>query len=179
MFKHILIPLDGSPLAEAALPAALKLASELDSTITLVRVVRPPYVVTNVGGSTYAELVMGLRQKAIEEATAYLKAFQGSLRQQGYVVHSHVCEGESPAELILEVAEAQDIDLIVMCTHGRGGLSRWVYGSVADKVLRYAHVPVLLVRADLRRAKMQPVIATNGHVQATTEEQYQPEAAGV
>jgi nucleotide-binding universal stress UspA family protein len=171
MFKHILVPLDGSPLAEAALPAALKLASELGSKITLVRVVRPPYVVTNVGGSGYAELIVGLREKAVEEATTYLKAYQGSLRQQGYVVHSHVCEGESPAELILEVAEAQDIDLIIMCTHGRGGLSRWVYGSVADKVLRYAHVPVLLVRAEQRRNSALPIAATNGHVK---EEYYQP-----
>lgn len=165
MFKHILVPLDGSPLAEVALPAALKLASESGSKITLVRVVRPPYVVTNVGGSSYAELIMSLREKAIEEATAYLKAHQGSLRQQGYVVHTHVCEGESPAELILEVAEAQDVDLIVMCTHGRGGISRWVYGSVADKVLRYAHAPVLLVRAEQQQAAIhtQPVAEMNGH----------------
>lgn len=147
MFKHILVPLDGSHLAEAALPAALALASRFDGEITLLRVVRPPYIMTNTGGAVYAELLVALRDQMHEEATAYLKNYQGSLRQQGYVAHSHITEVEPVAEAILDVAEALGVDTIVMSTHGRGGMSRWVYGSVADKVLRGATVPVLLIRA--------------------------------
>lgn len=147
MFKHLLVPLDGSHLAETALPAALVLASQFESEITLLRVVRPPYVATNVGGGAYAEMIIGLRDLARDEATTYLKGHQGSLRQQGYKVHAHLNEGESVAEIILDVAAGLGIDTIVMSTHGRGGLGRWVYGSVADKVLRSACVPVLLVRA--------------------------------
>jgi nucleotide-binding universal stress UspA family protein len=148
MFKHILVTLDGSPLAEAALPAALAMASQFESEITLLRVVRPPYITTNVGGSAYADMVLGLRDLARTEATTYLKGHQGSLRQQGYKVHAHMSEGESVAEIILDVAAGLGVDTIVMSTHGRGGIGRWVYGSVADKVLRHACVPVLLVRAE-------------------------------
>ena len=62
-------------------------------------------------------------------------------------MHTQVTEGENVADALLEVAAALGVDTIVMSTHGRGGLSRWVFGSVADKVLRYANVPVLLIRA--------------------------------
>jgi nucleotide-binding universal stress UspA family protein len=147
MFKHLLLPLDGSPLGEMALPAALELATHFDSEITLLQVVRPPYIATHVGGGAYAEMILGLRDLARAEATAYLKGHQGSLRQQGHRVHAHLSEGESVAELIVDAAASLDVDTIVMSTHGRGGLGRWVYGSVADKVLRSACVPVLLVRA--------------------------------
>ncbi|HEX6387373.1 MAG TPA: universal stress protein [Anaerolineae bacterium] len=148
MFKRILVPLDGSRLAEAALPAAIELASKFDSVVTLLRVVQPPQLVmTHTDGSIYAELLTNLRQQAEEDAALYLKAHQNLLRQQGYSVHSHISEGEPVAEIILEVAANRDCDTIVMSTHGRGGISRWVFGSVADKVLRQANVPVLLIRA--------------------------------
>lgn len=148
MFKRILIPLDGSRLAEAALPAALELASKFDSQVTLLRVVQPPQLLlTHTDGSVYAELLTSLRQQADEEAGLYLKALQNSLRQQGYRVQAHVTEGEPVAEVILEVVTGLGCDMIVMSTHGRGGISRWVFGSIADKVLRQANVPVLLIRA--------------------------------
>lgn len=156
MFKHLLVPLDGSHLAEGALPVAMELASRFDSEITLLRVVRPPYIVSSVGGSAYAEMLMDLREQAHTEATDYLRALQGSLRQQGYPAHAHATEGEATAEIILDVAAELRVDTIVMSTHGRGGISRWVFGSVADKVLQRATVPVLLIRAqdgELRWAK--------------------------
>lgn len=146
MFKHLLIPLDGSPLAEKALPAALELAGRFNSQITLLRVIQPPYVLTNVGGSNYAALFTALRDQAEEEAKSYLTIQQNSLRQQGYQVHAQIMNGEPIAEIILQVAETSQADTIVMSTHGRGGFSRWVYGSVADRILRYANIPVLLIR---------------------------------
>ncbi len=148
MFQHLLVPLDGSHLAEVAIPAALEIARRFDSQITLVRVVRPPQItLATTEGAVFTELLNDLRQQEIQEATTYLKSMQGSLRQQGYVVHTHLIEGEPIADLILEVAEGLDVDGIVMSTHGRSGLSRWVFGSVAEKVLRGAAVPVVLIRA--------------------------------
>ncbi|RMG89306.1 MAG: universal stress protein [Chloroflexi bacterium] len=148
MFKKILVPLDGSHLAEMAIPYALELASRFEAEITLLRVVQPPQLImADVSGGVYAELLVEMRKQAENEARTYLKGLQGELRQQGYTVHAHLAEGEPVAEVILEVADGLDIDTIVMSTHGRSGLSRWVYGSVADKVLRQARVPVVLIRA--------------------------------
>lgn len=148
MFQHLLVPLDGSHLAEVAIPAALEIARRFDSQITLVRVVRPPQILlATTEGAVFTELLNDLRQQETQEATTYLKSLQGSLRQQGYVVHTHLIEGEPVADLILEVANGLDVDGIVMSTHGRSGLSRWVFGSVAEKVLRGAAVPVVLIRA--------------------------------
>ena len=151
MFKHILVPLDGSFLAEAALPPALALAAKFGSTLTLLRVTSVPsvYYADPYGGG--AELLVEMREQARADTAAYLKARKGELRQQGYTVHTQALEGESPADAILEVAESQKVDTIVMSTHGRGGVARWVYGSVADKVLRHAEVPILLVRAKEER----------------------------
>lgn len=148
MFSHIMVPLDGSHLAEAALPPAIELASKFNSKISLVWVIQPPHLImTAANGSVYAQLLTEMRHQSEQDAHNYLRAHQGSLRQQGYEVQAQVTEGENIADALLQVAASQQIDAIVMSTHGRGGLSRWVFGSVADKVLRYAEVPVLLIRA--------------------------------
>lgn len=147
MFRHLLVPLDGSQLAEAALAPASALAARFDSEITLLQVVPAPHASTGTRGTPLAELLSDLRSQAYQEVQRYLKARQAILRRQGHIVHRHVTGGDSIAEIILEVASGQGIDGIVMSTHGRGGLSRWVYGSVADKVLRHARVPVLLIQA--------------------------------
>lgn len=148
MFKHLLVPLDGSLLAEAALPVAVEIASRFDSDLTLLRVTRPPAVASSMGQPVYAERLGELRDWACEEATGYLKQIQNTLRQQGYKVQIHVTEGEPAADVILETAAGFGIDTIVMSTHGRSGISRWVFGSVADRVLRQSNIPVLIVRAN-------------------------------
>ena len=148
MFNHILLPLDGSHLAEAALPATMELASKFNSEITLVRVLQPPHLImTAANGSVYAQLLTEMRNQSEQDAHLYLRNHQGSLRQQGYIVHTQVVEGENVVDALLQVASSLGVDTIVMSTHGRGGVSRWVFGSVADKVLRHAEVPVLLIRA--------------------------------
>lgn len=153
MFQHILVPLDGSPLAEAAIAPALALADKFGSKITLLRVAAQPYLPTDGLSASYAELISGLREQALADARAYLSAQQGSLRQQGYNIQAQVTELEPVAEAILDVADADKIDMIVMSTHGRGGITRWVYGSVADRVLRHAHVPVLLIRPERQHSE--------------------------
>ena len=147
MFKNILIPLDGSHLAEAAIPAALELASRFDSKICLLRVTRTPYVASGLDGSAYAELIVTLRQQELAEADEYLQMIQRMLREKNYRVETFVREGEPTPEVILDIASEAAVDTIVMSTHGRGGVSRWVFGSVADRVLRQSDIPVVLIRA--------------------------------
>ncbi len=147
MFEHLLVPLDGSRLAEAALPAALRLATAFSADITLVQVIQPPYMASPADGAAYFELLLEMKKNVVAEARSYLAGLEGSLRQQGYRVHRHLTEGHPVAPIILRVARDLGADTIVMSTHGRGGLSRWVYGSVADRLLRLAEIPVVLVRA--------------------------------
>jgi len=145
-FKRILVPLDGSSLAERALPLATTMARKFDSQIFLLRVLDiSAMTVPTWHLESPPNWVVESRKHAHEEVENYLKARQNELREQGFEVHS-VLRGTSPAEDILEIATAKDIDLIVMSTHGRGGLARWALGSVADKVMRHSHCPVLLVR---------------------------------
>jgi len=144
-FKHILVPLDGSKLAESALPDAFALARLSQAQVTLLQVLPPIEQVITVDSDHpiyIDEQFTHQRFKALE----YLKSV---CRRMGYnlaMVKLQVEMG-TVAETIIDYAHSQPIDLIVMATHGRSGLQRWVYGSVADKVLRGADVPVLLIRA--------------------------------
>jgi nucleotide-binding universal stress UspA family protein len=145
-FKRVLVPLDGSPLAERALPVAMALAQKLDSTIVLFRAleISAPSI-----PALYPDTALSLAREAHEhvrtEVEQYLAAKEGELEGQGYDVEVELRD-EPPAEGILDTASAMEIDLIVMSTHGRGGLARWTFGSVADKVARHSPCPVLLVR---------------------------------
>ncbi|MCP5095881.1 MAG: universal stress protein [Chloroflexi bacterium] len=148
MFKHILLPLDGSPFAEAALPAVVQLASQFQSKVTLLQVVQSPAVIPHAGGSTYADVLLDLNEYAKSEVSSYLNSQKRWLESQVESVGLSIVQYEPVAEAILDAVDKLNVDTIVMSTHGRGGLSRWMYGSVADKVLRYATVPVLLIRAN-------------------------------
>lgn len=144
MFDHLLVPLDGSDLSEAALPMATAVANKFRSKITLISAVHIPYFIGE--GIDFAELYDNLSQNQEQETKAYLQSKQRALLDAGFHVDIHLVVGEPPAEAILHTADERAIDTIVMSTHGRGGLMRWVFGSVTDQVLRKATVPVLLVR---------------------------------
>jgi len=90
--------------------------------------------------------IQGVLETAEEDAQAYLSAVAGRLAEQGLNVTTATSSG-SVANCIIEYAEANQMDLIAMCTHGRTGLARWALGSVADRVLRAGSTPILLVRA--------------------------------
>ena len=147
MFKRILIPLDGSALAEKALPSAIALAHQFGSKLILIRMVEVSYPtllsphLTSATAVTMSESY----EQAHRAAEAYLLAQQKALQQDGLDVEVIMCEA-TPADGILYTASEYHIDCIVMSTHGRGGLARWTLGSVADKVARHAPCPVLLVR---------------------------------
>jgi nucleotide-binding universal stress UspA family protein len=146
VFKSILVPLDGSPLAERALPAALALGQKFGSQIILLRVLDIP---VPTPPTSRPEVTIGwvreARQHAHQEAASYLEAVQGELDRQG-IKTKILLRDTAPAEDILDVAGAEDIDLIVMSSHGRSGLARWTFGSVAEKVARHSPCPVLLIR---------------------------------
>ncbi|WP_420631525.1 universal stress protein [Candidatus Leptofilum sp.] len=145
MFNHLLVPLDGSELAEAALPLATAVAKKFGSRITLVSAVHLPYYVGD--GLDFAEVYGDISQNMEDEAKTYLQAKQRELITAGFHVDIEIVIGQPPAEAILQTAVNKVADTIVMSTHGRGGVMRWVFGSVADKVLRNADVPILLARA--------------------------------
>jgi nucleotide-binding universal stress UspA family protein len=147
VYEKILVPLDGSKLAEVALSHVEQLAWELHSSLILLRVVKPPRSLEY----PRAEDLMALNREreAVfkREAETYLAAQRGELRTKKIKVSTRVIVSEAVALAILDFAEQEGVHLIAMSTHGRSGVSRWVYGSVAEKVLQGASCPVLLIRA--------------------------------
>jgi nucleotide-binding universal stress UspA family protein len=148
-YGRILVPLDGSELAEQVLPHVKALIRPNHTRVFLVSV-----LTTGLGDRTVALLTSyppGLRlaTTALHHAEVqwqrYLRSVAAVLRGHGAVVHLAVRQG-SPADEILAHAAEVEADLISMTTHGLSGMSRWVYGNVAGKVLQGAHSPVLLVR---------------------------------
>jgi nucleotide-binding universal stress UspA family protein len=141
---HILIPLDGSALAEQVLAHAVALGKPMQAAYTLLQAIDPVIL-----GYTPAAYAMGLDELIIEQeraaAQSYLAEIAERLRAESLRVATHVAIGPS-ATAILDYAHAHRVDLIALATHGRGGLQRWLLGSVADKVVRGASVPVLVYR---------------------------------
>lgn len=144
-YEHILVPLDNSKLAELALPDAVTLAQLNNAAITLLHVI-PPSHLPNANFPITPVLIDQFIDDQRRLALDYLGEVRNHLRTEGITIHIAVEVGLA-AETIIDYAAEYQVDLIVMSTHGRSGLQRWVYGSVADKVLRGAHVPVVLVRA--------------------------------
>jgi nucleotide-binding universal stress UspA family protein len=146
MYKRILVPLDGSQLSECSLEHAKTIAIGCQvSEVVLLRVVTPlsPYVVGTLAVSGEAILrAAELRNQT--EVKDYLKKVGDDLRKADIVVQVVSLDG-SPAEEILDYAQNNEVDMIIMTTHGRSGPSRWLIGSVADKVIRNATVPVLMM----------------------------------
>jgi nucleotide-binding universal stress UspA family protein len=146
LYKRILVPLDGSELAERALPHAAEIARRFEGNIWLVRVSLAWEYVQGPAGAMapYSDVVL---ERDRETAVEYLSHIGAHLARPGLRLTTEVLSGPV-AEAIVDYARTEKIDLIVMSTHGRSGLSRWVYGSVADKVLRGAHCPTLIIRGE-------------------------------
>lgn len=143
MYERMLIPLDGSAVAEVVLPFAEGLARPLDLQMTLVRVVEPLRHLPAEGA--YLVNYNQVLAEQAKESQGYLEEVRGRLERKGFKVTAEVRTG-LPAEMILEVAAEQKADVIAMCTHGRTGLKRLLFGSVAQQVLSRSPLPVLLVR---------------------------------
>jgi nucleotide-binding universal stress UspA family protein len=142
VYKRILLSLDGSALAEEALPHAVAQAEHFQAELIFLRVLKPLGEQFNISlaAAKYAEEVTR------ELAREYLERVATGVRARGVSVRVITVEG-NPHEGIVSCAEAEQVDLIVLCTRGHSGLSRWLIGSVADRVVRGAGLPVLLVSA--------------------------------
>lgn len=141
---HILIPLDGSPLAEQAIDRALWLGRLTGARYTLLRVVEPMMRGFYID-DTAPSIDVVAQETAWRQATRYVAEVAGRLRKRGLTVSTDTRIGK-PASEIREFAEGYGVDLIAMATHGRGGVQRLLLGSVADKILRGAMVPLLVTR---------------------------------
>jgi nucleotide-binding universal stress UspA family protein len=146
MYARILVPLDGSERAERALPVAARIACASGAQVILLRVVRVPVPLTSVFAPTTYDAAPAASMEASEsQAKEYLEQIAGSPTLAGLATEIVVPVG-APAAAILDAVGAHAADLIVMCSHGATGLTRWVLGSVAQHVARHAPVPVLVLR---------------------------------
>lgn len=148
MYRRVLVPLDGSRLAEGILPLVLLITGPLDLEVVLVRVVPPITPQALEGTGPFMVDVVATR---LEEAREYLTAVAIDLRKRGVRVMIEARAGEPVTELVAAAREP-GADLIAMTTHGRSGFGRLLFGSVAEAVLRQAKVPVLMMRLTERQA---------------------------
>jgi nucleotide-binding universal stress UspA family protein len=139
--RRLLVPLDGSALACQALPFTIQLATRCHAEIVLLQAIPP-----TIGTYPYVVLPAGVREMLHLQAVRELREVADDLQQRGLIATPLVTGGE-PAEVIVETAAQQHVDLIVMATHGYSGIKRWALGSVADKVAHAARTPLVLIRA--------------------------------
>ncbi len=139
-FKRVLLPLDGSPLAERVLEPTLEMIRALDIELYLVQVVEK--------GSFYG---FGHNEDHIESEVEKARTYLDELRERalppGVVVHAHVEVG-SAADVIVDYAKAEEIDLILVSSHGDTGFDSWMFGSVAEKVMKGAPCAILVIRQE-------------------------------
>jgi nucleotide-binding universal stress UspA family protein len=148
LISRLLIPLDGSELSKLALPVGEELAANLKASVTLFQMATMMRIYQNAYGSesvfvNYAQLDEDEKARV----SAEMSALDTDLKGKGFQVTHVVTSGFDAASEIIEVSKKVSADLVVMSTHGRSGLTRWVLGNAAEKVLRYGEIPLLLVHA--------------------------------
>ena len=145
---QIFVPLDGSGLAEKALPHALALTKRLNLEIQLLRIYSLPMNAYVVADGVIAQGPGQYREEFARQAQDYLDGKVAGLRADGFKrVVAIAIEGDAAGEII-DLASKTPNSSIAMSTHGRSGIGRWVLGSVAEKIIQHAHNPVLLIRAN-------------------------------
>lgn len=145
-YKKILVPLDGSGWAQRAISHAVDLARTHDAEIILLHVFRPPaYEFSDQIALAGQEDQL---QEAREQMKQYLIGCRTELRDENVRVRTHLIEGTAVAHLICDYVKAEGIDLIVMSSHGRSGIARVLFGSVAHAVMECVQIPVLLIQPD-------------------------------
>jgi nucleotide-binding universal stress UspA family protein len=163
-FARILVPIDFSPPSDAALATAKAFAAQFGSSLHLIHVLTDPYATAAYAADVYGYLPSGLRQSWQEQAQAQLDGQLTADERGRFRVTTSVLFG-SPAPSIVEHARENGTNLIVMGTHGRGGVAHLLLGSVAERVVRTADCPVLTVRGTA--AALASVCADNvAHAEA-------------
>jgi nucleotide-binding universal stress UspA family protein len=147
LITRLLIPLDGSQLAALALPTGLELAARLEASITLFQMARMIRLYDDGMASSAGFNYARFDEEEKARVTAEMTALESDVKKKGLEVTSLVISGFDAASEIIEAEKKVNADLTVMSTHGRSGPSRWVLGSVAERVLRHGETPLLLVHA--------------------------------
>jgi len=149
LVRTIAVSLDGSVYAEAALPYAKEMAVAFDAEILLVRVAETSQVYGMMGtepvGPASAEAFNEITEQLTKEAQDYLEATAERLRQDGFTVRAETLEGFA-ADQLMALERDMPVDVFVMATHGRSGLGRIVFGSVADRLLKQGTTPILMIK---------------------------------
>jgi len=160
--RHILVPLDGSPLAEGILGPVELLCRVFQPRFTLLRVVPPLQVESGATGPAVLTQAPAAVERATAAAREYLQGVAAAWRATGATVETAIQVHSIPAVAILDYAATHAVDLVTMATHGRGGWSRVALGSVADKVMRGTLMPVLLYRPPASPHGPQTVAGASG-----------------
>ena len=145
--KSVIVPLDGSELAESVLPAAVELAKKLNLEIVLFRAYNIPYSAYGGGDGYYAIDFGELTDVMKDEAQTYLEKKTAQLKTQGVEKISCIAKEGLSADQIIKIGRETPASLVAMCSHGRSGVKRWVLGSVTETVVRHGGDPVLVIRA--------------------------------
>ena len=147
MYQHILVPLDGSELAECVIPHVKAIALGCAVVkVTLIRGIGKLHIHGGLETHISPEELERIESHSVQNAREYLEKVVAQLRDEGIAAGVEIVHGDVVNTLI-EYASNNEVDLIIMATHGRGGIGRWVMGSVTDRILRSACVPVMMVRA--------------------------------
>jgi nucleotide-binding universal stress UspA family protein len=150
MLDKILVPLDGSKLAECSLPYIEELAKNKNTKdVILFRVFEQPVISSDYPPNmpeTWEQHVDQIVKGTKQQANLYLDEISKQLKVAGVNARIESCLG-NPAEEIVNYAEKNHVNLIVIASHGRSGVSRWALGSVAEKVFRSTNIPVLMIKA--------------------------------
>ena len=155
MYKEILLPLDGSDVSESALAPARQLAESLGARLHILQVTSQTEEFSIMRGAEFGTMGSDYSQQVLDEVMTaqrdrierYLNEVAEGLTEAGLDVVKAIEDGPA-ADKIVDYAEAAGVDLIVMSTHGRGGVRRFFVGSVTDKVIRSTNLPVLVVHPD-------------------------------
>ena len=148
MYNKILVPLDGSELAECVLPHVEVIAKDCNvPNVILATVVEPIDMRGGIGHMLGDEDRKKINARHKASAKKYLKQLMSRVNIEGTNVQSEIIKGKTAADAVADYVSSNNIDLIIIATHGRSGVSRWFLGSVADRILRFSCVPVLMVRA--------------------------------
>jgi nucleotide-binding universal stress UspA family protein len=149
MYQKVLVPLDKSVLAECALPHVIAMAKEgFAKEIILLTVADVNISYNNIIDGFD---IVAYRDSQIGSFRKYLDDMESKLRSERITVTAKIIEGNRPAQAIIDFSQQNDVNLIVMATHGYTGVKKMLMGSVAFKVLHESHVPVLLIRPEQAR----------------------------
>jgi nucleotide-binding universal stress UspA family protein len=145
-YKKIIIPIDGSGWSERAIPHAIDIARNNNSELILLHVFKPPAqeYIGEIALAGQDEQLMALR----DEIKQHLMAIRNNIRAEKINVRVQFIEGTGVAGIICDYINDEGADLVVMSSHGHTGVTRWLFGSIAQKVMQGVSVPVLLIRPD-------------------------------